>query len=46
MNTTNYPENLVGRTTLPTKHCDTCPNEPWDCKKLILAGGEHICVSE
>ena len=42
----NYPENLVGMTVMPTKECDTCPNEQENCKKLSLADGAHICLKQ
>ena len=41
---TKKKDGLVGRTIIETGHCDTCPNEKSDCKKLILADGSHICV--
>ncbi|MBQ9203456.1 MAG: hypothetical protein IJ155_04350 [Prevotella sp.] len=44
MNKTNYPENLVGMTVIPTKECDTCPNEQENCKKLSLSDGAYICL--
>ncbi|UWH92369.1 MAG: hypothetical protein [Bacteriophage sp.] len=39
-------DSLVGLTIVKTGHCDTCPNEKSDCKKLILADGSHICVKD
>ena len=39
-------DSLVGLTIVKTGHCDTCPNEKYDCKKLILADGSHICVKD
>ena len=41
-----YLDSLVGLTIVKTGHCDTCPNEKSDCKKLILADGSHICVKD
>lgn len=35
---------LAGRTIREPHKCDNCPNETAGCKKLILAGGDHICV--
>ena len=37
---------LAGRTIREPHNCDSdnCPNETDGCKKLILAGGDHICV--
>ena len=35
---------LAGRTIREPHKCDNCPNETDGCKKLILAGGDHICV--
>lgn len=37
-------DSLVGRTIVEAGKCDTCPEEGSGCKKLILAGGMHICV--
>ncbi len=39
-------ESLVGLTIVESGKCDFCPNEPTDCKKLILADGSHICVKD
>lgn len=39
-------DNLVGLTIVESGKCDFCPNEPTDCKKLILADGSHICVKD
>ncbi len=38
---------LVGKTIVRVddQKCETCPNECYECKKLIAAGG-HICVWE
>lgn len=40
-----YVEDLVGRTIVAGGKCDECLQEyNENCKKLILAGGQHICV--
>lgn len=35
---------LVGLTVVKAGRCDSCPNEPTDCKKLQLADGSYICL--
>ena len=37
-------ESLEGYTIIKAGKCDHCPNEASDCKKLMLVGGETICV--
>lgn len=37
-------KSLVGMTVCEASHCDTCPLESTDCKKLILIDGSVICV--
>ena len=39
-------ESLVGLTIVESGKCDFSPNEPTDCKKLILADGSHIFVKD
>ncbi|MBQ9637441.1 MAG: hypothetical protein IJV36_06060 [Prevotella sp.] len=39
-------QSLVGMTVVEAGHCDFCPSEPTDCKKLILADGSHICLKD
>ena len=36
---------LIGKTIVKcdTQMCDTCPNEAFDCVKLICSGG-HVCL--
>lgn len=41
-------ESLIGMQVIdafPGK-CDTCPEEPTDCKKLQLTGGSYICLRQ
>lgn len=47
MNKVSYPQNLVGLTVIQGGQCDTCPNEPSDCKKvhLQLSDGSFICLA-
>lgn len=44
MKTNNETDQLAEATIQPANHCDTCTREHSDCKKLILAGGQHICA--
>ncbi len=38
---------LVGKTIVKCddQKCETCPNESFECQKLICSGG-HVCVWE
>ena len=45
-NIRKFRESLVGLTIVDAGHCDICPNEKSDCKKLILADGSHICLKD
>lgn len=35
---------LAGYTLDTALPCDTCRREASDCKKLILAGRDHVCA--